>query len=144
MSHLSGKLFKRQNKPKNSKKKKSKKRRVNSAPPVSPMYDTVAEVPLYSVVDKSRKKNVSPEDNVQYAEIEVVRRPAPQKKSQKKPASWQQPPEATEYATINFNPQENHTGKNALVNQNSSAHHSRSAGQSKPGRRYNSVGGTLV
>ncbi|KAG8569352.1 hypothetical protein GDO81_014379 [Engystomops pustulosus] len=124
------------------------------------MYDTVAEIPVYSVVDKSRKRDVRVEDDVQYAEVEVVRRP--QNKSQKKPPAPQQ--SETEYATINFNPENDHTRRNAPVNQYSSplyfnpqenhtrkispadqsrpAHRSR--GQSKSTGKYNSVNGTLV
>lgn len=104
------------------------------------MYDTVADIPVYSVVDRSRKREIKADDDVQYAEVEVMRRP-PQNRSQKKPPVLQN--SETEYATINFNPQENYTRKNAPVNQYNSAHHSSSAKENKS-RRYNSVNGTLV
>ncbi|CAJ0954436.1 unnamed protein product [Ranitomeya imitator] len=106
------------------------------------MYDTVADVPVYSVVDKTRKRNNLPaDDSVQYAEIEVVRRPM-HSRSQKK-AAVRQDPGVTEYATINFIPQET-ARKRALTPPRKPAHDGGYAGQAPPYRKYNSVNGTLV
>ncbi|KAM4015991.1 uncharacterized protein ACNLHF_002503 isoform 1-T1 [Anomaloglossus baeobatrachus] len=135
------KLFKKENKKKDTKKKKSKARRSNSAPTVGPMYDTVADVPVYSVVDKTRKRNIPADDNVQYAEVEVVRRPM-HGRSQKRSAG-RQDPEITEYATINFIPQET-ARKRAITPPRKPVHDGGYAGQMPPYRRYNSVSGTLV
>ncbi|CAH2320290.1 Hypothetical predicted protein [Pelobates cultripes] len=79
-------------------KKVSKKRKsrhsVNTSPPVAPMYDTVADMPVYAVVDKNKKHQKS-QDDVQYAEIQVFNKPRTSQKTQ-----VVQSPYTTEYATI--------------------------------------------
>uniref|UniRef100_A0A8C5MQI6 Uncharacterized protein n=1 Tax=Leptobrachium leishanense TaxID=445787 RepID=A0A8C5MQI6_9ANUR len=69
---------------------------------VAPMYDTVADFPVYAVVDKTKKKPHPPNvnDNVQYAVIEVVK--PPHGNSHMKPV--ESSATTTEYATINFTP----------------------------------------
>ncbi|KAM4651689.1 uncharacterized protein C11orf52 homolog [Discoglossus pictus] len=82
---------------KGDQQKGSKKKKQKGTNPPPPMYDTVTpDFPVYAVVDKTnRKKTLKVDENVQYAEIEIVRRPP--SKSHKKVVS---PPESTEYATI--------------------------------------------
>ncbi|KAM5132306.1 uncharacterized protein ACMZJ9_019109 [Mantella aurantiaca] len=115
-----GKLFQRKPKQNSTKKRSSSRTNSRNPPPVGPMYDTVADdIPVYSVVDKSRQNNIKVEDNVQYAEIEVIRKPA--KRSQKKPALLPKPVETTEYATINFPPQHTSADQYEVPPQHTSA-----------------------
>lgn len=107
------------------------------------MYDTVAnDIPVYSVVDKSRQNHPKVEENVQYAEIEVIRRPT--KRSQKKPAILPKPVESTEYATINFHLQNDPAKPLKPPPGNTSTTYANTATELKSPRKYNSGNGTLV
>lgn len=107
------------------------------------MYDTVAnDFPVYSVVDKSRPNHPKVEENVQYAEIEVIRPPT--KRSQKKPAILPKPVESTEYATINFHPHNEPAKQLKPSPGHTSTTYVNTASEFKSPRNYNSANGTLV
>uniref|UniRef100_A0A6I8R364 Uncharacterized protein n=1 Tax=Xenopus tropicalis TaxID=8364 RepID=A0A6I8R364_XENTR len=84
---------------------------LQKPPNDAPTYDTVAEVPVYAVVDKAKQKKTK-EENIHYADIEVLRRPTTNT-SKRKP-DIPPKPEATEYASINF-PKEYNPVKGTLV-----------------------------
>ncbi|KAG8434476.1 hypothetical protein GDO86_012741 [Hymenochirus boettgeri] len=81
-------------------KRKHSSRSLQKSPPVFPTYDTVTETPVYSVVNKSKQPHKKAEENLHYAEIEVIRHRQP--RSSKQEPNIPTKPEATEYATINF------------------------------------------
>ncbi|XP_077313044.1 uncharacterized protein LOC143933845 isoform X1 [Lithobates pipiens] len=118
--------------------------RINKKPPpTAPMYDTVAnDIPVYSVVDKSRSNHPKVEENVQYAEIEVIRPPT--KRSQKKPAILPKPVESTEYATINFHTHNDPATKFKTPPGHNPTTYVNTAAELKSPHKYNSANGTLV
>ncbi|KAE8592616.1 hypothetical protein XENTR_v10018813 [Xenopus tropicalis] len=95
----------------NGSKKRHSTKRTQKPPNDAPTYDTVAEVPVYAVVDKAKQKKTK-EENIHYADIEVLRRPTTNT-SKRKP-DIPPKPEATEYASINF-PKEYNPVKGTLV-----------------------------
>ncbi|OCT72513.1 uncharacterized protein C11orf52 homolog [Xenopus laevis] len=80
-------------------KKRQSTRPTQKLPTNAPTYDTVAEVPVYAVVDKTKHKKPK-EENVHYADIEVLRRPTT--RTAKRKPEIPPKPEVTEYASINF------------------------------------------
>ncbi|KAM8927673.1 uncharacterized protein C11orf52 homolog [Pelodytes ibericus] len=83
---------------------------LQSPPPVVHTYDTVTDFPVYAVVDKSKKTKMREDEAVQYAEIQVLRKPTV---SQKKAAVLPNHND-TEYATLDF-PREYNAVKGTLV-----------------------------
>ncbi|XP_015192823.1 uncharacterized protein [Lepisosteus oculatus] len=66
------------------------------------MYDAVAEMPIYSVVNKRRKAGGQRQEELHYAEIQVLQGPPSSSRGSSAPALRQS--SSTEYATIDFQP----------------------------------------